>query len=106
MPRETRIGQTAVDVTREAMGVGEKITVGATSLAEATQFPAGTRSVRFVANVDTFVEVGPAATVAAVVDTSFYVPANVVEYLTASPGDKVAVLQVSAGGFAWVRPCN
>jgi len=94
---------TQLDVTRAAVGNGIKVTVGAASAASAAM-PATTRAVRVVATVDCWVNISADPTAAA--DTSFYLPAGAVEYFAAVPGDKVAALQASSGGFLYLRPVN
>ncbi|MFM1991272.1 MAG: hypothetical protein RJA99_4229 [Pseudomonadota bacterium] len=92
------------DVCRRAQGAGEAIAIGSSSAASGTAFPSGTTAVRLVSTVDCWVEIAP--TPVAVVNTSFYLPANSPEYLIAAPGDRVAVIQASAAGFLYERPVS
>ena len=55
--------------------------------------------VRLVATQDCFVEIGPDPTATT---SSAYLPAGVVEYVSITPGHKVAALQSSAGGNLYI----
>lgn len=94
---------TQADVARSAAQAGIKITVGAASAASAV-LGSGTRAVRVVSTTNCWVEISSNPT--AVADTSFYLPAGVVEYFAATPTDKVAAIQATAGGFLYLRPVN
>lgn len=76
-------------------GASQRVAIGATSVQSAS-IGDTTGIVRLSASTDCFVAFGtnPVATV-----NSLYLPAGMVEYLGINPGEKVAVLQVSAAGF-------
>lgn len=105
MPRQDGPYGPSIDLgdslTAKATGNGETLAVGSSS-APGTAAPDNTRAFRVSVTVDTWVEIGTAPTAAA--NTSFHQPAGTVEYYRAGPNDKVAVLQVSSAGSAYVRP--
>lgn len=90
-----------IDVARAPVAVGERVAIGAASTANLTAFPDGTRSVRVVSTVECFVAI--AASPTAVVYEATYLPAGIPEYFVARPGDKVAVIQASIGGYLYAR---
>ena len=87
-----------VDQSNRATGVGEVVAYDATT--QSAALPTGTKNVRVVLTTAGYVEIGSNPTA---LTTSFYVPAGVVEYFTASAGDKVAILKVASAGNAYIR---
>ena len=98
--------QARTDVTRVAVGTIAPLSLTSSS-AQTAVMPADTQSVRLVATVDCFVEIDANPTaVASGASTSFFLPANSVEYLTAVAGQKVAGIRSAVDGTLYVRPCN
>ncbi len=89
-----------VDQSNEAAGVGEVVAYTGTS-AQSAALPTGTKNVRVVLSTAGFVEIGANPT--AVTTTSFYLPAGVIEYFSAIAGQKVAIVQQTTSGSAYVR---
>lgn len=79
---------------RPIAGASQNVTIGAAS-AQSTAFGAGVFDVRVVATVACYVRVDTNPTA---VTTDTYLPAGVPEYFRVSPGQKMAVIQASAGG--------
>lgn len=87
--------------TFEAMYIGasQAITIGASS-AQSSATQGGTTCVQLCSTVACFVAIGPNPTAAA--NTSCYLPANSPIKMACNPGDKVAVIQASAGGTLYM----
>ena len=84
--------------------ITQTVTVAGASAATTNPVSIRTEIIRIVSTTDCYVEIGsaPVATAA-----DWYLPAYLVEYFRVEPGsDKVAVLQVSAGGTLFVTECN
>lgn len=86
-----------LDSTLRFSGTSQNATVGAASTAVTNGFAAGIHDVRVVCTTNCWITFGasPTATTGA---GSMYLPAGLVEYFHVSPGQKVAVIQDSAGG--------
>lgn len=78
-------------------GLTDYITVGAAS-AQSAVWATTTREIRVVSTTNCHVNIGQNPTAAASDNNGFYLPANVVEYFHVSPGQRLAVIQDSAGG--------
>ena len=76
-------------------GDAQDLTVGAASAASAA-FQTQTRQIRVVATSACRIVIGDGAPVATA--TSAYLPANIVEYIQVTPGQRIAAIQESAGG--------
>jgi hypothetical protein len=78
-------------------GAGQAMSAGATSSRNTTAFPAGTDYVvcHNRGNTLVFAEVGVADSVAAVAGTSTPLPVGQLVILQASPGQKVALIEVA-----------
>jgi hypothetical protein len=76
-------------------GAAQEVTVGAASAASAA-FAAQTRQIRIAATSACRVVVGDGTPVATATDA--YLPANTVEYVQVTPGQRIAAIQESAGG--------
>lgn len=76
-------------------GTIQKVTIGAASAASAA-FGSKTTLVRIATDTACYILFGSAPTAAA--GTSIYMPAGRVEYFEVVAGEKVAVIQASAGG--------
>lgn len=76
-------------------GVSQSLAVGAVST-QSSAFGSSTGLIRVCPTVDCYIEINsnPTATT-----SSLYLPAGAVEYFGCNPEDKLAVLQVSAGGY-------
>lgn len=81
-------------------GTVQKVTISGTSAATSTAF-VGT-VIRVVSTTPCHFTVGTSPTATTSLS---YLPAFVVEYLRVDPGDKIAFIQASAGGFATVTEC-
>lgn len=77
-------------------GVSQNVTVAGASAAVTNAF-GSVGDVRLVSTTNCWVNFGKTPT-AAVAANNIYLPAGVVEYFHVSPGEKVAVIQDSAGG--------
>ena len=86
-----------MDVSRH--GVTQVITVGVASVAVTNPFAATTTIVRLASTTGCYIEVG-GTPVASSADA--YLPPNVIEYVLVAPGEKIAAIQASAGGFLTV----
>lgn len=81
-------------------GTSQKVASGAASV-QSTAFSTRTSIIRFVATQDCHIKLGANPT--AVADgTCLFVPKNWVEYIGCGPGDKLAVIQDSTGGFIFI----
>ncbi|MBR0814911.1 hypothetical protein JQ544_25505 [Bradyrhizobium diazoefficiens] len=67
------------------------------SVGAASAFGPGTFQVRLVANSGCCYRIGDGAQTATVADP--YLPANVVEYVTVSPGQRIAALKAATNGL-------
>jgi hypothetical protein len=76
-------------------GSSQRLAVGSSSV-QSTSMGETTGLVRLSASTDCYIAFGtnPTAT-----NASLYLPAGMVEYIGINPGEKIAVLQVSAAGF-------
>jgi hypothetical protein len=81
-------------------GKNQTVTIGAASAACANGFDPQTHVVRLTASVDCFIKLGPTGVVAANTDT--FLPAGQTEYFSVNPGQKVAVIQSTAGGTLYI----
>jgi len=91
------------DLVRAFVGPGEALSLTSSSV-QSVLFPAATKSVRVVATVDCFVEIGANPT--AVANTSTFVPAGTVEYFAATFGQRLAMIRSAVDGTAYVRETN
>jgi FtsP/CotA-like multicopper oxidase with cupredoxin domain len=73
------------------------ITVGAASV-QSVVFSAQTTEVRVVSSTNCHINIGQNPTAAATDNNGMYLPANVVEYFHVAPGERLAVIQDTAGG--------
>lgn len=73
----------------------QEVAVGPASTVS-TAFAGQTRQVRVAATVACRIRVGDGTPTAAATDT--YLPANVVEYLDVTPGQRIAAIQETAAG--------
>jgi hypothetical protein len=88
-----------LDSTLRFSGTSDVVTIGAASTQSAA-FGANTHEVRLCAAAATegcWVNIGQDPTASAG-DGSFFLPVNQPEYFHVSPGQKVAVIQVTTGG--------
>lgn len=76
-------------------GSSQTVAIGATSV-QSSSMGSTTGLIRLTASSDCYVAFGPNPTAT---NASLMLPAGMVEYFGINPGDKVAVLQVSAAGF-------
>lgn len=83
-----------------ALGITERVTVGAASAQTAVVFAPETTVIRLQADTDCFVLTGASPTAAAA--TSMPLVAGQETFLRVLPTDKVAVIQKTAAGFLWV----
>lgn len=81
-----------------APGVVQKITTSGTT-APSAAFGTNTTIIRICCTAAVHYTLGAAPVADA---TMTYLPANVVEYIGVVPGQKIAFIQDSAGGFAFV----
>lgn len=86
-----------LDSTLRFTGVAQNVTVGAASVPTTAGISANIHDVRLVSTTNCWINVGAAPTAAFDVN-NMYLPANVVEYLHVTPGQKIAVIQNAAGG--------
>jgi hypothetical protein len=93
-------GAMKVNVVRTAVGAGQAVAIGGSST-QSSAFDTAARAVRVYVSADAWVEIGANPT--AVVNTSFFMPAGRVEYFQCAGSDKVAVLQGTGAGTAYVR---
>jgi len=79
-------------------GASQRVAVGAASV-QSTVLGPQTGLVRVCASTDCNIAFGinPVATA-----TSLYLPAGAIEYFGVNPGEKIAVIQVSTGGFLFI----
>lgn len=82
-----------------------------TSVVATNPFGAQTYQVRLVANSACHYAIGDGAQTAAV--TNAFLPANVIEYVTVTPGQRIAAIQAATGGLVtgtagtlWVTELN
>lgn len=88
----------------QIMGSTQKITVGAASVTS-TAFGASTYMLRVVSTTAAHYRVtraGSAATAAG----DAYLPAATIEYIGVKPGDKLSIIEDSAGGTAYLTECT
>ena len=78
-------------------GLTDYIAVGASSV-QSVVFDAQTREIRVVSTTNCHINIAVNPTAAATDNNGMYLPANVVEYFHVSGGDRLAVIQDSAGG--------
>jgi hypothetical protein len=76
-------------------GLAQELTVGAASAASAV-FGEQTRQIRVSATAACRIRVGDGTPIAAATDA--YLPANVVEYIQVTPGQKIAAIQETSSG--------
>jgi FtsP/CotA-like multicopper oxidase with cupredoxin domain len=86
-----------LDSTLRWAGTTDYITVNGTS-AQSAAISANCSEIRIVSTTNCHINNGANPTAAATDNNGFYLPAAVIEYLHVSPGQKVAVIQDSAGG--------
>ncbi len=86
-----------LDSTLRWSGVSDYITVSGTS-AQSAAFGSSTSEVRVVSTTNCHISFGASPTAAATDNNGIYLPAGVVEYFHVTPGQKLAVIQDSAGG--------
>jgi hypothetical protein len=82
----------------------QTVTISGVSAATTNAVSVRTELIRIISTTDCYVQIGsaPVATSA-----DWYLPAFVVEYFRVEPGsDKVAAIQVAAGGILYVTECN
>jgi hypothetical protein len=77
------------------LGAAQEVTIGAASAAS-TAFGAQTYQIRVAATIGCRIKVGDGTPTAAATDA--YLPANQAEYLSCTPGQKIAVIQETTGG--------
>jgi FtsP/CotA-like multicopper oxidase with cupredoxin domain len=85
------------DSTLRWGGVSDYVTVSGTS-AQTAACPANTYEVRVVSTTNCHIKIGDDPTAAATDNNGIYLPSGVVEYFHVTPGQRVAVIQDSAGG--------
>lgn len=79
-------------------GTTQKVTVSDTSAAVSNAFGSGIHKLRIVSDTDCHFVLGASPTATT---SDPYLPADTVEYITVSQGEKIAFLQDSAGGNAY-----
>lgn len=77
--------------------VTDYVAVGAAS-AQSAVFGANTFVIRIASTTACHINVGTNPTAAATDNNGFYLPANVIEYLRVTPGQRLAVIQDAAAG--------
>lgn len=77
----------------------QTVSMGASSSAVGNAFGSGIHVIRIVATEDTHYAIGQSPT--ATTSDSF-LPALVVEYISISPGEKIAFIEGATGGTAYV----
>lgn len=87
-----------LDSTLRFSGVSQNVTVAASSAATANAFGANTSEIRVVSTTNCWAKIGDGTPTAAAAANNFYLPAGVVEYFHVTPGQRIAVIQDSAGG--------
>ena len=88
---------------RVLQGTNQNITVAGTSAATSNAFGADTRVVRLAATTACYISIGSSPTATS---ANAILPANTVDYIIVEPSDKIAALQVSAGGALSVTECS
>lgn len=78
-------------------GVSDVVAYVGSSVQSAV-FGSQTREIRVVCSSNAWINIGQNPTAAATDNNGIYMPANVVEYFHVNPGQRVAVIQDSAGG--------
>lgn len=86
-----------LDSTLRWSGLSDYVTVNSTS-AQSAAFGDNTSEIRVVSTTNCHINIGQNPTAAATDDNGIYLPANVIEYYHVSPGQRVAVIQDTAGG--------
>jgi hypothetical protein len=81
------------------LGAAQKVDFTAASAASAA-FGAQTYAIRVVATEDCHIKVGDGAVTATAAET--YLPADLPEYFTVTPGQKVAAVRATADGSLFV----
>lgn len=76
----------------------QEVAIGASS-AQSTAISSQARKVRLSATSACHISIGTNPTATA---SGFYLPANVVDYLMVSPGQKIAVIQESGAGSLFI----
>ncbi|SHM41110.1 hypothetical protein [Bradyrhizobium lablabi] len=84
-----------VGTGRILVGTGQDVTIGAASAACTNAFGTQTYKIRVKATSDCRVKINKAPTATA---TDTYMGAGDTEWFTCNPGEKIACIQVSAGG--------
>lgn len=85
-----------LDSTLKYSGVSDVVAYTGTSV-QSVVVPTSIFDIRVVCTSNAWINIGANPTAAAA-DNSLYMPAGVVEYFHINPGEKVAVIQDSAGG--------
>lgn len=85
-----------LDSTLRWSGQSDVVTVGASS-AQSEVFNSNIFDIRVVSTTNCWINIGTNPTAAAA-DDNLYMPAGLVEYFHVSPGQRLAVIQDSAGG--------
>ena len=79
-------------------GITDYVAVAVAS-AQSAVWASTTREIRIVSNTNCHINIGQNPTAAATDDNGFYLPANVVEYLHVTPGQRLAVIRDTADGI-------
>lgn len=79
------------------LGVTQTIAFTAASAGAAAPFGGQTRQVRLVANAGCHVRIGDGVQTATVADP--YLPADVAEIVTVTPGQRIAAIRAATGGL-------
>lgn len=79
-------------------GTTQTVTVGAASAATSNAFGSGIHKLRIVSTTACHFVLGASPTATT---SDPYLPADTVEYITVSQGEKIAFIQNSAGGTAY-----
>ena len=82
---------------------GQNLSVASASATVSAAFPTGTSAIRVVCTQDVYIEI--ASGVSASAGTAGFLPAGVVEYLTAQPNNTLSAITTGASGTLNIKPC-
>lgn len=77
------------------LGTHQSVAYTGTAGTISTAISDGVRRVRVVTTTDAYIKIGSSPTATS---SDVFKPANLVEYFTIAPGEKVSAIQVSSGG--------
>ena len=83
---------------------GQNLAVASASATTSAAFPTGTTAIRVVSTVDVYIEIALAASASA--GTAGFLPAGVIEYLSAGPSGTLSAITTGAAGTLNIKPCS